>query len=426
MARRLLLFLPTTTYRTEAYVDAADRLRLDLTVVTAEPLALADRAPASHLCADLRDHRGLADAVRSFADRWSVDGVFGVDDETAVAAAAAADALGLPHNSVEAVEAARNKHAQRVACRDAGVPVPEFTLMAPSDVRDPTSDAAVARISDVGARISYPLVVKPLVLSASRGVIRADDAEALARALRRVRAILEAPDVTVGPEEQAALVERYVPGSEFALDGLVRDGRLRVLALWDKPDPLDGPYFAETIYVTPSRAPMHVQAELAACAQRAIDALGLVRGPVHVELRYNDAGPWLIELAARPIGGKCGQALRFGAAGDRSLEEVLLADALEMLDAVPPLTAGGAGVMMLAVPRAGAFDGIRGIERAEAVPGVTGVVVSAHVGQRVVPLPDESRYLGFVFARGPDAAAVEAALRSAGACVDVRVHPAPD
>lgn len=432
---RLLLFLPTTTYRTEAFVEAAARLGMELTIVTEEPQAFASNEPAAYLSTDFYDPDLIERTVRAFADQWPVDAVFGVDDDTAVAATVAACALGLPNNPLAAVEAARDKYVQRCAMRDAGVPVPNFELHALSEdgvplpaLRYPTSTPDETRTSDVGHRIAYPVVLKPLRLSASRGVMRANDHDEYRVAVARLARVLSAPDVAgpAGSAQQRFLVEAFVPGPEFALEGLVHDGRLKVLALWDKPDPLDGPYFEETIYVTPSAAEMHVQAELAACAQRAVEAVGLLRGPVHIELRYNEAGPWLIELAARPIGGKCGQALRFGLGGEMSLEEVLLADASGMLESVPSLDPGATGVMMVPVPKAGAYQGVAGIDDAKQVRGVTDIVISAHRGQRVVPLPDESRYLGFVFARGTDASEVTRALRDAFARLEFVIGDAPD
>ena len=221
---------------------------------------------------------------------------------------------------------------------------------------------------------------------------------------------------------ESCLVESYVPGPEFALEGSVVDGRLHVLALFDKPDPMDGPYFAETIYVTPSRYPGEVQESLISCAQGAVRALGLERGPVHIELRYNDRGAWLIELAARPIGGKCGQVLRFGLDGDVSLEELHLSFALGLRKEIPPLEPGAHGVMMIPVPKAGVFREVQGVSAALSVQRVTDVIITVHRGQAVKPLPDESRYLGFIFAQGEKPSDVEAALRRACAELDVVIE----
>jgi hypothetical protein len=206
-------------------------------------------------------------------------------------------------------------------------------------------------------------------------------------------------------------VEAFVPGQEVALEGILTAGSLRVLALFDKPDPLDGPFFEETIYVTPSRLSAAVQVSIAACAQEAASALGLREGPIHCELRVNDEGLWIIEMAARSIGGRCSSTLRFAA--DLGLEELILRHAVRM--DLPSLdrAGGAAGVMMLPIPRGGVLRDIRGQEDARAVPGIEDVTITAALGEELIPLPEGTRYLGFVIARSSTPADVEAALRQA-------------
>jgi biotin carboxylase len=405
---RLLLLLPSTTYRAAAFVEAARRLDVDLTVASDRNSVFSGREPEGLATFDFADRGRAVAQAAAFAAEHPVAAVVGVDDDTAILAAAIAEALGRPHNPLAATLAARNKLEQRRALAAARVPVPAF--------RDHGLDEdprAVARAA------AYPCVLKPLCLSASRGVIRADTAEAFLAAHRTLTTILEAPEVAArGAESRRYLVEAFVPGPEFALEGLLEDGRLVVLALFDKPDPLDGPYFEETIYVTPSRLGEGARRSLADCAARAAAALGLVTGPVHVELRLNDAGPWLIELGARPIGGRCSQVLRFGeGAGAITLEELLLRRALGMRVPSFEREAAAAGVMMIPVPGAGVLRAVRGVDAARAVPGVEDVAITAHGGQRMVPLPSGSQYPGFIFARGASAAGVEGALRRAHACL---------
>jgi biotin carboxylase len=252
----------------------------------------------------------------------------------------------------------------------------------------------------------FPCVVKPLRLAASRGVIRADDAATLLTALERVGRLL-------GPAADHVLIEDFVPGPEVALEGLLLAGRLHVLALFDKPDPLDGPFFEESIYVTPSRLAPATQQAVARVTQQAAAALGLREGAVHAELRVTERGPCLIEIAARPIGGRCSAALRFG--DGASLEEILCRHALGL--PLPPLEREplASGVMMIPVPAAGVLREVRGVAAARAVPLIEGIDITAHAGERLVPWPEGSRYPGFIFARGETAAGVEAALRAAHA-----------
>jgi len=399
--RRILLLIPTSSYRTEDFVEAALRLGVDLVVASERPSTFEAEFPDSLLTLDFADPDKAARTVAELARRQPFDAVVPVDDLTTVVGAAVAEKLGLPANSVAAVATARNKHRMREALARAGIPAPAFTLLTLAD------DPAVA-----ARRVPYPCVLKPTILAASRGVIRADDEAAFVAAFRRIEAILRSPEIAaLGDGASEILVEGFVPGAEVALEGLLVDGRLHVLALFDKPDPLDGPFFEETIYVTPSRLPAATRAAIAACTARAARALGLRDGPIHAELRVNAGGPWPIELAARSIGGLCSRTLRFGTG--MTLEELILRHALRLDIASLERERRPAGVMMIPIPRRGVLEAVRGEDAARAVAGVEEVTITAHVGQELVPLPEGSRYLGFIFARAETPEAVEAALREA-------------
>ena len=387
--------LPTTTYRTAAFVEAAREIGVELTVASEQPSTLEDANPAGLLTLDFQHPDRAAAAVQAFAQEHPIHAVVGVDDDTAIIAAAIAERLALRGNPVAAAIAARDKHQQRVLLAKAGVPIPRFMLRRLDE--DP---AAIAK------SITYPCVLKPLRLSASRGVMRADNHQSFIKAHERLKAIVCEPAA-------GFLVEEFIPGYEVALEGLVVNRRLHVLALFDKPDPLDGPFFEETIYVTPSTVPGGLQSAIVQCAERAVRALGISEGPIHAELRYNERGPWLIELAARPIGGRCSAALRFGEQGGISLEEIILRHALGM--PIPSLQRErqAAGVMMIPIPGAGTLKEVRGVAEAKTVPLVQDVQITAHVGEQLVPFPEGSRYPGFIFARGETPAAVEGALRDA-------------
>jgi biotin carboxylase len=385
-------------------VEAARRIGADLTVASERPSTLEAANPAGLLTLDFQHPERAADDAHVFARRYPIDAVVGVDDDSAVVAAALAGRLRLNGNPLHAAFAARDKHRQRELLAEHGVPAPRFALHLLDE--DP---------QEIARTVVYPCVLKPLRLSASRGVIRADDPASFVAAHARLKAILQQPDAAAcGEPARPFLVEDFVPGYEVALEGLLVNRRLHVLALFDKPDPLDGPFFEETIYVTPSRHPAPEQGAVERVVQDASRALGLVEGPVHAELRYNDRGPWLIELAARPIGGRCSAVLRFG--DGVSLEELILRHALGM--PIPSLAreAVAAGVMMIPIPGAGVLREVRGVAEARAVPLVEDVQITAHPGERLVPFPEASRYPGFIFARGGGGetpAAVEAALREA-------------
>ena len=400
---RLLLLLPTTTYRTEDFLDAARTLGVDIVCASEKPSTFEVHAPDHLLTLDFTDPDGAATKVAELAARRPLRAVVGVDDLTTVAAAAIAERLGLRTNAVAAVTAARDKFQMRQCLAAAGVPIPRFRRIALKD--DPF----------LAARgVQFPCVLKPLALSASRGVIRVNNVDQFMAAFRRIAALLARDDVEVsGDAAQYLLAEEYVPGLEVALEGLLQGGTLHTLALFDKPDPLEGPYFEETLYVTPSRLPTAVQGAIERVAAAACTALGLVEGPVHAELRFNDAGPWVLEVAARSIGGLCSRTLRFGTG--MTLEEIILRHALGWPIETLTRERRPAGVMMIPIPRAGRLQAVRGQASAQSVAGVEDVTLTVHVGQELVPLPEGWQYLGFIFARAETPDAVEAALRDAHA-----------
>jgi biotin carboxylase len=400
---RLLLLLPTTTYRTEDFLDAARTLGVDIVCASEKPSTFEAHAPDHLLTLDFADPEGAATKVAEVTARRPLRAVVGVDDLTTVAAAAIAERLGLRTNAVAAVTAARDKFQMRQCLAAAGVPIPRFRRITLKD--DPF----------LAARgVQFPCVLKPLALSASRGVIRANTVDHFITAFRRIAALLGRDDVEVsGEAAQYLLAEEYIPGLEVALEGLLMGGTLHTLALFDKPDPLEGPYFEETIYVTPSRLPASVQQAIERVTASACAALGLVEGPVHAELRINDTGPWVLEVAARSIGGLCSRTLRFGTG--MTLEEIILRHALGWPIETLARERRPAGVMMIPIPRAGRLQAVRGKESAESVVGVEDVTLTAHIGQELVPLPEGWQYLGFIFARAETPDAVEAALRDAHA-----------
>jgi biotin carboxylase len=401
---RVLLLLPTTTYRAPDFLDAAKSLGLDVTVASEEASAFENANPEGLLTLDFRDPAGAARRVAEFARRVPIAAVVGVDEETVVAASAISAALGLPANPSSAAVAAWHKPTLRRRLAAAGVPTPSHSVF-------PRGESA----AQVARRVAYPCVLKPTFLSGSRGVIRADGPEELVAAWDRIGRLLDLPEVARkgGKLSREILVEEFVAGREFALEGLLRGGELTVLALFDKPDPLDGPFFEETIYVTPSRLPAPEQRRIVDVAAAGTRALGLIEGPIHAEVRHGPSGTWLIELAARSIGGLCARTLRFGTG--MALEELILRNALGLPIASLERERPAAGVLMIPIPRAGVLEGIQGIDRARAVSGIVEVTISAHAGQRLVPLPEGSRYLGFLFSRADGPAQAEQALRRAHA-----------
>ena len=408
---RVLLLLPTRTYRARDFMEAARRLGLDVTVGCERRQAFASLFPGGHLQLDFLRPRLAVRAITAFARSYPLDAVVAVDDDGTLLAALAAKALGLPRNPLAAVAAARNKHRLRRKVAAAGLLSPKFERLSVED--DPV---------DAAQRVPFPCVLKPLHLAASRGVIRADDVQQFALAFERLAAILREPDVAQrgGRLARRLLVEAFIPGREVALEGLLTGGDLTVLAMFDKPDPLDGPFFEETLYVTPSRLPAEVQSEIAQQTAEAVTAIGLREGPVHAEWRVNEQGVWLIDIAARSIGGLCSRVLRFGS--NLSLEELLLMHAAGANISGYNRENLAAGVMMLPIQRRGFLRAVDGQQAARRVPGIEGLAITIALGQEVVPLPEGVQYLGFLFARGGTPRDVEASLRNAHGCLSIVIE----
>ncbi|MEA2527833.1 MAG: hypothetical protein QOF73_5060, partial [Thermomicrobiales bacterium] len=403
---RVILLMGPATYRAGAFLAAAERLGLDVVQAIDVPAPLAGEWRVT-LGLDFNEPELSAQQVADFAATHPAAAILAVDDGATLVAAMASSRAGLPHNDPESALAARDKLVMRERLAAGGVPVPAFR---PYPL---TSDPAL-----VAAEVPYPCVVKPTRLSGSRGVIRADSREEFVAAFERTRQMLLAQR---DDPATCLLVEEYIPGVEVALEGLLTGGELRVLALFDKPDPLDGPFFEETIYVTPSRLPAETQDAIARRTAEAAAALGLREGPVHAELRVNERGVWPIELAGRSIGGLCSTILEFGAG--MSLEELILRHAVGLPLPTTERAGEAVGVMMIPIPRGGVLKAVDGQHDACRVPGITGLEITAKTNYPIVPLPEGAAYLGFIFARGDTPEFVEAALREAHGRLRIRIDP---
>jgi biotin carboxylase len=405
--KRVLLLLPTTGYRNDDFLAAAKKLDVEI-------VAAAD------YCHQLAPSWGLPPIMALHFDRpeqaadtvlrvinGSPNAVLAVDDSGVELAALLAERLGLPGNPAHAVRRVRDKLAFRQLLQERGFLCPEFHHL-------PTGEDLRKLVPE----LRFPVVVKARRLSGSRGVIRADDSEELVRAVNWVRAIQSRADRDA--QALGLIIEDFIPGPEYALEGTLERGELTTLALFDKPDPLDGPHFEETLYVTPSRLPGALQDRIHQEVARACRLARLVTGPVHAEVRVNDQGIWILEVAARSIGGLCGRVLTHSLG--MSLEELILRQAMAEPLAIAG-EGGAAGVMMIPIPRRGIYHGLEGLGAAQSVPAVTGVTITAEPGQIIAPPPDGASYLGFIFARAASPADAETALRIAHRRLHFDIRP---
>ena len=391
---------------------AAEKLNLEIIVASDHRQAMASLVPDTSIALNFRKPATAAEKVMRFTEKLQekksvveepfFSAITGVGDRSVYVASLIAEALGIQHNPPAALAAARNKYLMRQKISAAGLQCPDFKIFSTSK-----NPARLAR------RIKYPCVLKPVFLSASRGVARADTPEDFVKNFKNIQNLLKNPEVinrAYDDEAKQVLVEDYIPGIEVAVEGMLIDGEFKSLAIFDKPDPLEGPHFVETIYVTPSRLPAYVQREVIHVSHYAALALGLKNGPVHSEVRINDDGAWAVEVAGRSIGGLCSRILQFN--DGISLEELILRQAIGNDIQEIQRDRNAAGVLMIPIPRPGVLVEIQGIEEAKAVPGIDDIIITIPSGKHVEPMPQGGQYLGFIFANGEMPEDVEAAIRA--------------
>jgi biotin carboxylase len=415
--KRLLLFTSKLGYQTRSFGDAAELLAVELVFVTDRCHQLEDPWGDHAIAVHFESPETAAHSLLESQRNQRVDGMLALGDRPALTASYVARGLGIHYNHPAAVEACRSKLRTREVFRDAGLPVPWFRSVPLTPWPEPAL-----------LGISYPCVLKPLSLSASQGVVRANNRDEFVAAADRLRRLLESFEIRATREAHLdrMLVEGYLPGKEVAVEGLLTDGSLRILAIFDKPDALEGPYFEETIYVTPSRLAASQQRAIEQCAQRAVSALGLSQGPVHAEFRINKDEVWPLEVAPRPIGGLCARALRFAekdTGATIGLEELLLRHALGLPGSDWPREDSSSGVMMIPVPKSGLLEKVEGEDAARAAPGITELHITARLHDHIAAWPEGSSYLGFLFARGETPDEVESALRQAHARLHFTLTP---
>lgn len=408
MKKSVALLLPTSSYRNEDFLAAAALLKVDVTRIANYCHRLApDWGMPVTLSVPFDQPEIALERLKAQFARRRFDAVLAVDESGVELAALLSRQFGLQANSAESVRCLRDKLAFRTLQHAQGFDAPRIMHVA---------DAAAFSAQD--SKLPFPVVVKARRLSASRGVIRADDMNELSHAIRRVAAIQRQAERDA--DKLGILIEQFVPGAEYAFEGMLTNGRLTALAVFDKPDPLDGPFFEETLYVTPSRLDSRTQQRLIEQIEAHCAAAGLMHGPVHAEARVYDESIVLLEIAPRSIGGLCGRVLRYtlGVA----LEELILRNALAL--PVAPLRADkAAGVMMIPIPRRGLLSGVKGVAEARQVALIEDIVITTEIDQLVVPLPEGSSYLGFIFARGDTPSEVEQALRAAHAQLRFEITP---
>lgn len=408
--QRLLLIAPHSSYRISPYIQAAGKLGVEVLVASTSEYSLVSEV-ADGLRIDLDGYKNnpqqAIEPILQIHQEKPFTAVIATDDSAVSLAAYAASAMNLACNPPEAVELTHRKDLARSRLAQQGIPVPSHQRI------DLTAD-----IKEQAGKLSYPSVIKPLSLSGSRGVIRVNTVKECITACNRVKAIVS--ELNEPELKRYLLAESYIPGFEVAVEAMLNNGGLQILTLFDKPEPMEGPFFEETYYITPSRLTHTQQSLIAQRIKDACKAYGLVNGPVHAELRLHNDEAWILEIAARTIGGQCAQLLTYGTG--YSLEELVIRQATGNPIQIKN-NGGAAGVLMIPIPEAGILRRVEGLANARRVPYITEVEISVREGYELVPLPEGAAYLGFIFAKGPDPVSVEVALRKSHGFLKFIISP---
>ena len=405
---RVLVIAPHGSYRTAPFIKAANNLNIDVLIASqGEHSIVSDYVEGLHI--DFKNPEQAIKIILSEASNRSFSGIIGTDDTTTELAAQVAKKLLLPHNDPQAVKIAQRKDLARLSLKKSNVNIPAFDLL-----------TTTKPFSEQNITVNFPAVIKPVALSASRGVIRVNNEFELEQAVDRVKKMLLEEKQIDKSVREILLLEEFIPGKEVAIEAMLHNGELDILAIFDKPDPLDGPFFEETYYLTPTSFSKDVQKEIKQTVLESCQAYGLKEGPIHAECRINDKGVWILEVAARTIGGMCGRLLSVGTG--HSLEELVLLHAMGKRVEIKTVESA-AGVLMIPIPNAGILKRVEGLLEAQRIPFINELSIEVRDGYELVPLPEGNSYLGFIFAEAPTVNEVEKALRDAHACLKIVIAP---
>ena len=405
---RVLVIAPHGSYRTAPFIKAAKQLNVDVLIASqGEHSIVSDYVQGLHI--DFKNEAQAIATILAEAKKQAFSGIIGTDDVTTELAAHVAEKLSLPHNDPQAVKIAQRKDLARLSLKNSGVKIPEFDLL-----------TTTKSLSEQTIHVDFPAVIKPVALSASRGVIRVNNKVELEQSVERVTTMLAEERQIDEAIREILLLEEFIPGKEVAIEAMLHNGELDVLAIFDKPDPLDGPFFEETYYITPTSFSENIQQEIKQTVLASCQAYGLNEGPIHAECRINEKGVWILEVAARTIGGMCGRLLGLGTG--YSLEELVLLYAMGKRVEVKTIESA-AGVLMIPIPKAGILKRVEGLLNAQRIPYINDVTIEVREGYELTPLPEGNSYLGFIFAEAPTVKEAEQALRDAHACLNIVIAP---
>ena len=404
----VILIIPSASYRTGPFMNAIRKLDLKVLVISDKSQVFSGKYPDNLIIINFNHWKDKSVEISKWAKNNGLKAVIGVDEESIVLAANLSNFLNVDHNSIESVLLTKNKYLMRTELKKTGLCSPWFKIF-----------SIYESSNKIINEISFPCVIKPTFLSGSRGVMRVNTKKELSEGIKTLNELLSLDELRkrAGKQSDYIMIEEYIPGKEVAIEGIVSEGKLTMLAIFDKPELLEGPTFEETIIVTPSVLTKKIQYSLLETLQVVVKALGIVKGPVHAEARINRNGNYILECASRSIGGLCSKVLEFQ--GGISLEELILRSYLGRNIEKSKLIGNARGVMMMPTEKKGILKEIGGVKDALVVNGVTDLQITVKPGEKLQPLPKGDRYLGFIFAEGNNQEFVINALKNAWSKIEI-------
>ena len=404
----VILIIPSASYRTGPFMNAIKKLDLKVLVISDKSQVFSGKYPDNLIIINFNHWKDKSVEISKWAKNNGLKAVIGVDEESIVLAANLSNFLNVDHNSIESVLLTKNKYLMRTELKKTGLCSPWFKIF-----------SIYESSNKIINEISFPCVIKPTFLSGSRGVMRVNTKKELSEGIKTLNELLSLDELRkrAGKQSDYIMIEEYIPGKEVAIEGIVSEGKLTMLAIFDKPELLEGPTFEETIIVTPSVLTKKIQYSLLETLQIVVKALGIVKGPVHAEARINKNGNYILECASRSIGGLCSKVLEFQ--GGISLEELILRAYLGRNIEKSKLIGNARGVMMMPTEKKGILKEIGGVKDALVVNGVTDLQITVKPGEKLQPLPKGDRYLGFIFAEGNNQEFVINALKNAWSKIEI-------
>ena len=404
----VILIIPSASYRTGPFMNAIKKLDLKVLVISDKSQVFSGKYPDNLIIINFNHWKDKSVEISKWAKNNGLKAVIGVDEESIVLAANLSNFLNVDHNSIESVLLTKNKYLMRTELIKTGLCSPWFKIF-----------SIYESSNKIINEISFPCVIKPTFLSGSRGVMRVNTKKELSEGIKTLNELLSLDELRKrgGKQSDYIMIEEYIPGKEVAIEGIVSEGKLTMLAIFDKPELLEGPTFEETIIVTPSVLTKKIQYSLLETLQVVVKALGIVKGPVHAEARINRNGNYILECASRSIGGLCSKVLEFQ--GGISLEELILRSYLGRNIEKSKLIGNARGVMMMPTEKKGILKEIGGVKDALVVKGVTDLQITVKPGEKLQPLPKGDRYLGFIFAGGNNQEFVINALKNAWSKIEI-------